>query len=78
MVKKIITRGLNRQIARRSFLKSAAALGVVGAFPAIITRRGYAADGPTVVNSIRFCPIPITQLGTRAALLSPRQWVLNM
>ncbi len=53
MIKKIITRGLNRPIARRSFLRGAAAFGVAGAFPAIITRRAYAADAPTVVNSIR-------------------------
>jgi ribose transport system substrate-binding protein len=38
---------------RRSFLKGAAALGIAGVFPAIISKRGYAADIPTVVNSIR-------------------------
>ena len=40
-------------IRRRGFLKGAAAIGAGVALPAIITRRGYAADAPTVVNSIR-------------------------
>jgi ribose transport system substrate-binding protein len=40
-------------LPRRRFLKSAAALGAFSAFPAIITRRAFAAGGPTVVNSIR-------------------------
>ena len=40
-------------LPRRHFLKSAGALGAITAFPAIITRRAFAADGPTVVNSIR-------------------------
>ena len=40
-------------IRRRGFLKGAAAIGAGVALPAIITRRGYAADTPTVVNSIR-------------------------
>jgi ribose transport system substrate-binding protein len=53
MVKKSITTEINRPLQRRSFLKGAAAIGAVGAFPAIITRRGHAADLPTVVNSIR-------------------------
>ena len=39
---------------RRRCLKGAAAVGVVGAVPAILTRRALAAQGnPTVVNSIR-------------------------
>ena len=40
-------------VRRRTFLKGAAAVGLALAAPAIITRRGYAADAPTVVNSIR-------------------------
>jgi ribose transport system substrate-binding protein len=42
-----------RGVRRRDFLIGAAAVGVVGAFPAIITRRAFAAGIPTVVNSIR-------------------------
>ncbi len=53
MVKKISSITLNQRVPRRSFLKGAAAFGVAGAFPAIISRRGLAADKPTVVNSIR-------------------------
>ena len=44
MVKKIVTTGISRPLQRRSFLKGAAAIGAVGAFPAIISRRGHAAD----------------------------------
>src|ERR1700723_1116982 len=40
-------------VPRRRFLKGAAAVGVIGAFPAIITQRARAAGNPTVVNSIR-------------------------
>ena len=40
-------------IRRRGFLRGAATVGIAGAFPAILTRRGHAADMPTVVNSIR-------------------------
>ena len=40
-------------IGRRGLLKGAAAVGIVGAAPAIIARRGWAADTPTLVNSIR-------------------------
>lgn len=40
-------------VSRRGLLKGAAAAGAFAAFPAIITRRGFAADNPTVVNSIR-------------------------
>ena len=53
MVNKIITNGIKRPLQRRSFLKGAAAIGAFGAFPAIISRRGHAAEVPTVVNSIR-------------------------
>src|SRR6266849_6237218 len=53
MVKKIVTEAINLPMQRRDFLKSASALGVAGAFPAIITRRAFAAGNPTVVNSIR-------------------------
>ncbi|MBN9020721.1 MAG: sugar ABC transporter substrate-binding protein, partial [Rhizobiales bacterium] len=44
---------VRRPVSRRGLLKGAAALGAVGAFPAIITRRAFAADTPTLVNSIR-------------------------
>ena len=40
-------------LRRRTFLKGASAVGLALAAPAIITRRGCAADAPTVVNSIR-------------------------
>ena len=40
-------------LRRRTFLKGASVAGLAVAMPAIITRRGYAADAPTVVNSIR-------------------------
>ena len=53
MVNTIITNGIKRPLQRRSFLKGAAAIGAFGAFPAIISRRGHAAEVPTVVNSIR-------------------------
>ena len=35
-------------VPRRRFLKGAAAVGVIGAFPAIITRRALAEGNPTV------------------------------
>ena len=53
MVQKIITGAMSTAVAAPRFLKGAAAVGAAGAFPAIITRRGFAADNPTVVNSIR-------------------------
>jgi ribose transport system substrate-binding protein len=53
MVKKISTRATSGLVHRRDLLKGAAAVGAGLAFPAIITRRGFAADKPTVVNSIR-------------------------
>jgi ribose transport system substrate-binding protein len=40
-------------LRRRTFIKGASAVGLALAAPAIITRRGWAADTPTVVNSIR-------------------------
>ena len=49
MIEKFVTGA----ISRRRFLKGAAAVGVAGAFPAIITRRALAAGNLTVVNSIR-------------------------
>src|SRR5882672_5375806 len=52
MVMKIV-KAIDRPVRRRDFLKGAAALGAAGAFPAITTRRAFAADNPTVVNSIR-------------------------
>jgi hypothetical protein len=45
--------GSRVSMPRRRFLKGAAAAGVVGAVPAILTRRALAAGNPTVVNSIR-------------------------
>src|SRR5271165_5996522 len=45
--------GSRLSMPRRRFLKSAAAVGVVGAFPVIITRQARAEGNPTVVNSIR-------------------------
>ena len=44
---------VRRPVSRRGLLKGAAALGAAGVFPAIITRRAFAADKPTLVNSIR-------------------------
>ncbi len=52
MVKRIIDTA-NLPLRRRDILKGAAVVGLAGVFPAIITRRGFAADNPTVVNSIR-------------------------
>ena len=40
-------------VRRRTFIKGASAVGLALAAPAFITRRGYAADKPTLVNSIR-------------------------
>src|SRR4051794_3397443 len=40
-------------VRRRTFIKGASAVGLALAAPAFITRRGNAADTPTVVNSIR-------------------------
>ena len=40
-------------VRRRTFIKGASAVGLALAAPAIIARRGWAADTPTVVNSIR-------------------------
>jgi hypothetical protein len=37
-------------MGRRAFVKSASVAGLAVAMPALITRRGYAADAPTVVN----------------------------
>jgi ribose transport system substrate-binding protein len=53
MVRKFVAGKLNYPVRRRDFLKGAAALGAASACPAFITRRGFAADIPTVVNSIR-------------------------
>jgi ribose transport system substrate-binding protein len=52
MVKKFNS-SMNLPVRRRDFLKGAAAVGAVGAFPAIVTRSAFAAETPTVVNSIR-------------------------
>ena len=40
-------------VGRRTFIKTASVAGLVVAMPGLITRRGFAADTPTVVNSIR-------------------------
>ncbi len=53
MVEKIGSGTLSRPIRRRELLRGAAAAGAASAFPALITRRAFAADTPTVVNSIR-------------------------
>ena len=53
MVRKVTGDTLMHPVKRRDFLKGASAVGIAGVFPAIITRRAFAADVPTVVNSIR-------------------------
>jgi ribose transport system substrate-binding protein len=53
MVDKVIATGMSRPVQRRTLVKGAAAAGIAGAFPAIITRRGFAQGIPTLVNSIR-------------------------
>ena len=53
MVTKMTTNSKSGLVHRRDILKGATALGAAVAMPAIITRRGFAADKPTVVNSIR-------------------------
>ena len=53
MVTKITTNSKSGFVHRRDILKGATVLGAAMAMPAIITRRGFAADKPTVVNSIR-------------------------
>jgi ribose transport system substrate-binding protein len=53
MVKKIDTSGVNWPMRRRDFLKGAAGLSAASAFPGIMTGPAFAADNPTLVNSIR-------------------------
>lgn len=53
MVKNTISQGLGRPMQRRHVLKGAAILSAAVMCPAIISRRGFAASKPTVVNSIR-------------------------
>ena len=53
MTHPILTKPLRLSLPRRRFLKGAAAAGFVGAFPAILRGRAFAAGTPTVVNSIR-------------------------
>ena len=53
MVDTILSRGVGLTLPRRRFLKGAAAVCGVVAFPAIITRSSFAEGNPTVVNSIR-------------------------
>ena len=53
MVRKSIATRANGLIRRRSILRGGAALGAVGAFPALRSRSVFAADTPAVVNSIR-------------------------
>ena len=38
MVKKLFSNAMNQSVRRRDFLKGAAAVGMAGAFPAIISR----------------------------------------
>jgi ribose transport system substrate-binding protein len=53
MGNKLISGGLGKPIKRRDILKGAGLIGMAGVFPAILTRSAFAADKPTVVNSIR-------------------------
>ena len=53
MADSTFTKPLHLSVPRRRFLKGAAAAGLVGAFPAILTRPALAEGNPTVVNSIR-------------------------
>ena len=53
MSHKLITNTLALSLRRRDLLKGAGALGIAGAFPAIIARPARAAGQPTLVNSIR-------------------------
>ena len=53
MVKKVIANPACRLVHRRDILKGTTFFAAGIAFPAIITRPSFAADKPTVVNSIR-------------------------
>jgi ribose transport system substrate-binding protein len=53
MVASVYSAGSKLTASRRRFLKGATAIGAIGAFPAIVSRRSFAAGAPTVVNSIR-------------------------
>jgi ribose transport system substrate-binding protein len=53
MVNELISGALGKPIKRRDILKGAGLIGMAGVFPAILTRPAFAADKPTVVNSIR-------------------------
>ncbi|MET4634312.1 sugar ABC transporter substrate-binding protein [Kaistia defluvii] len=53
MGNKLISGTLGKPIKRRDILKGAGLIGMAGVFPAILTRSAFAADKPTVVNSIR-------------------------
>jgi ribose transport system substrate-binding protein len=53
MIKNGLADFLNRPVPRRDILRGAAALGVISAFPSIVTRSAFAAGNTTVVNSIR-------------------------
>jgi len=53
MSHKLVTNTLALKLRRRDLLKGAGALGLAGAFPAVITRPARAAGQPTLVNSIR-------------------------
>ncbi len=53
MTKKLVTGQDGLRIGRRRLLQGAALVGAAAGFPAILRRRAFAADTPTVVNSIR-------------------------
>ncbi len=53
MARKTIATRANGLIRRRSILRGGAAVGAIGAFPALRSRSVFAADMPAVVNSIR-------------------------
>lgn len=53
MVKRTIASGIIGPRRRRDILRGGMALGVVGAFPALVRRPAFAQGTPTVVNSIR-------------------------
>jgi ribose transport system substrate-binding protein len=53
MLRRLGSGATGRHMRRREILKGVAAVGFASAAPALVTRRAFAADAPTVVNSIR-------------------------